>query len=313
MTDAYRTSAFLCPVCANVALREFSGRLVCDECQGMQLSADDFAESIREIDGSKDQLTISDQTKAGKACPQCSQPMTTCSLTFGSLVVADGRLMRCASHGVWIPRDTMTAAYARASRRGGFRGLGATASTAAQRSGVRSGTDAASVISNMPSGHSGMSGAMASIAKAFGAGPASGGLAISNWQRVRPRAHTLFVSAHKGLPLDCPACKSPLSYQGDRWACTPCSGLFVENDALVAMVREMALAPWELPKSTGKPGDRGCPICHTPMIVEVLEGATIDRCDVHGVWFDEHELGQALHHASAPGHGLVAWLKRLFR
>lgn len=49
------------------------------------------------------------------------------------------------------------------------------------------------------------------------------------------------------------------------------------------------------------------------MIVEVLEGVTIDRCDVHGVWFDDPELEQALHHSSAPPDGLVAWLKRLFR
>jgi len=45
----------------------------------------------------------------------------------------------------------------------------------------------------------------------------------------------------------------------------------------------------------------------------VLEGVTIDRCDVHGVWFDDRELEQTLHHSSAPPHGLVAWLKRLFR
>jgi hypothetical protein len=39
---------------------------------------------------------------------------------------------------------------------------------------------------------------------------------------------------------------------------------------------------------------------------------TIDRCDIHGVWFDDHALEQTLLHASAPHHGLGAWLKRLF-
>jgi Zn-finger nucleic acid-binding protein len=159
-----------------------------------------------------------------------------------------------------------------------------------------------------------MSGAMAGIASAFGGGgPASGGLAISHWKQHRPRAHTLFVSAHKDVKLDCPACRVPLAYHGDRWACGTCRGLFVENEALVALVREMALAPWELPALAGRPGDRACPICKTPLIVEVLEGVTIDRCDVHGVWFDDRELEQALHHSSAPPDGLVAWLKRLFR
>jgi len=314
MTDAYRTSAFLCPVCDNASLREFHGRLVCDECQGMQLATDDFAESIREIDGSKDTVQITDAGAAGKACPQCKQAMTTCSLAFGSLAIVGGRIMRCATHGVWVPRDAMTAAYARASRRGGFRGMGATAGTSSRIGGGGGKSDAASIIANMPSAHSGMSGAMSSIANAFGAGgPASGGLAISQWQTNRPRAHTLFVSAHKDLALDCPACRVPLAYQGDRWACEKCVGLFVENEALVAMVREMALSPWELPVMTGKPGDRACPICKTPLIVEVLEGVTIDRCDVHGVWFDHPELEQALQHSSVPPHGLGAWLKRLFR
>jgi Zn-finger nucleic acid-binding protein len=310
--DAYRSSAFRCPVCANASLREFHGRLVCDECQGMQLATDDFAESIREIDGSTDAIAITDVGAARGTCPQCSQPMVECKLALGSLSIE--HLMRCATHGLWIPRDAMTAAYARASRRGGFRGMGATGAAPSRIGGGRAGgSEAASFIANMPSAHSGMSGPMAGIARAFGAGsPASSGLAISKWQHARPRAHTLFVSAHKNLPLACPACQVPLDYQGDRWACATCRGLFVENEALVALIREMALSPWELPAGAGKPGERACPICKTPLVVERLEGATIDRCDLHGVWFDEHELEQALHHAGTPSSGLGAWLKRLF-
>jgi hypothetical protein len=87
--------------------------------------------------------------------------------------------------------------------------------------------------------------------------------------------------------------------------------LFVETEALVAMVSDMALGPWALPATRGTAGDRACPICKTPMAVEPLEHVGIDRCDVHGVWFDDHKLEQALLHASPP-HGLVAWLKRLF-
>jgi ribosomal protein S27AE len=312
MTDAYRTSAFLCPVCGTAALREFHGRLVCDECLGMQLQADDFAESIREIDGSRDSFVIDDRGTAG-ACPQCKQPLATCDLTFGSMKLGGEGIMRCASHGLWIPRDVMMAAYARASRRGGFRGLGATGA-ATSRFGASNTSDAASVIANMPSAHSGMSSAMAGIASAFGAGgPASSGLAIGNWSQNRPRAHTLFVSAHKDLQLECPACDVSLAYHGDRWACGTCRGLFVENEAFVAMVREMALTAWELPAIVGTPGERACPICKTPMIVEVIEPVTIDRCDVHGVWFDDAELEQALYHVHAPPRGIGAWLKRLFR
>jgi hypothetical protein len=231
---------------------------------------------------------------------------------MGSLTFSGG-ILHCATHGLWVPRKAMTAAFARASRRGGFSGRGTTAATPA-RFGGGGGIDTASIVANMPSGHSGMSGAMAGIASAFGGGmPASGGLAISHWQHRRPRAHTIYVSAHKDQTLGCPACKKPLAYWGDRWRCETCPGLFVETDALVAMVVEMVSAPWELPKLTGAAGARVCAICETPMVVEVLEGVTIDRCTAaHGVWFDEHELEQVLHHASTPHSGLGAWIKRLF-
>ncbi|HSD90351.1 MAG TPA: zf-TFIIB domain-containing protein [Kofleriaceae bacterium] len=310
MSDAYRSGAVLCPVCPNAALRVFNERLVCDECQGMLLDPDDFAASIREIDGSEDALVATDTGSAGKLCPHCKQMMTTCKLKLGSFELK-GPFLRCSSHGIWVPRAAMTATFAKASRRSGFKGLGSTSSIAAGLSGAPN--NVAANVANMPSGHSGMSGAMAGIASAFGGGaPASSGLAISHWAHHKPRAHTLFVSAHKGQTLGCPACFVELAYQGDRWACSSCSGLFVENEALVAMVQEMALTAWEMPALSGKEGSRPCPICKTAMIVELLEAVTIDRCADHGVWFDNHELEQTLHHASAPASGLGPWLKRLF-
>jgi hypothetical protein len=278
----------------------------------MQLTDDDFAESIREIDGSTDSLVVTDRELTDKKCPHCSLAMKECKVTIGSLSV--GGILHCASHGLWVPRKAMTAAFARASRRGGFSGRGATAAPPSRFGGASGGSDTASFISNMPSAHSGMSGAMGGIAKAFGAGvPASAGLAISRWKIHRPRAHTLYVSAHKDVPLACPACKKPLAYWGDRWRCASCPGLFVETDAFVAMVSEMVNSPWEMPALGGKPGERTCSICEAPMIVEVLEGVTVDRCSsAHGVWFDEHELERVLHHASTPQTGLGAWIKRLF-
>lgn len=315
MTDAYRTSAFLCPVCEHAPLREFHDRYVCDECRGMQLSTDDFVGSIREIDGSTEPVDVVDRAGGGRPCPHCRQDMTSCALAIGTFEIAGPQLMRCARHGLWIPRDVMTAAYARASRRGGFRGSGAVAaspSPVSRRIDSIQPVATVTMIGNMPSAHSGMSAAMASIASAFGsAGGATDGLAIHG-ERYRPLAHTLFVSAHKDLTLACPSCDKPLAYQGDRWTCGRCHGLFVENEALVAMVSEMALAPWSLPATNGIAGDRACPICKTPMVVDPVEHVAVDRCDVHGVWFEDHKLEQALLHASAPPHGLVAWLKRLF-
>jgi len=279
----------------------------------MQLKADDLAESIREIDGSTDAVQIVDGKATEHKCPQCAVPMAACEVKIGKLEVSGG-LLRCKTHSLWVPRKAMTAAFARALRRGGFSGRGATSGVQSRFTGGSSGgMDAASFIGNMPSGHSGMSGAMAGIAKAFGAGsPASAGLAISHWQNRGPRAHTLYISAHKGKELACPACKGPLSYAGDRWACATCPGLFVETEALVAMVCEMVNGSWDMPALSGKAGARPCAICETPMVVELLEGVTVDRCaNAHAVWFDEHELEQVLHHAGQP-KGLGAWIKRLF-
>lgn len=279
----------------------------------MQLSPDDLAESIREIDGSTDAITISAGEASDRKCPHCSAPMTTCEVAIGSLEIRGG-LLHCAGHGLWVPRKALTGAFARASRRGGFAGRGATSGVTSRFGSSGGGTDAAAIIGNMPSGHSGMSGAMASIANAFGGGAAaSSGLAISHWQNRRPRVHTIYVSAHKDKPLACPACKQPLAYWGDRWRCASCPGLFVETEALVAMVCEMVNAPWEMPPLTGTAGERVCAVCETSMTVDVLEGVTVDRCTTaHGVWFDELELERVLHHASTPPRGLGAWIKRLF-
>ena len=315
MTDAYRTSGFVCPTCPNSALREFQSRLVCDECNGMLLSADDLVGSIHELDGSlTGALEYLDEKPAKAACPRCRGPMSTCGIKLGALAIGD-TFLHCARDGVWFPRAKMTALFARVSRSGGFRGLGATSAVGASAGhGVNAGGSFnASTVGNMPSGHGGMSGAMAGIANAFGGGsPASSGLAISHWGSNRPRVHTLFVSAHKDRELTCPACKATLAYQGDRWACATCAGSYVENAALAALVEEMALRPWTLPPVSGKPGERGCPICATAMIVELLEGVTIDRCADHGVWFDDTELQDALHHASVEPSGLAGWVKHLF-
>jgi Zn-finger nucleic acid-binding protein/ribosomal protein S27AE len=311
MTDAYRTSGFMCPTCPNSALREFQDRLVCDECNGMLIADDDVVASVQELDGSDDALEVHDATPAKAACPRCRGAMSTCGLKIGSLALT-GTFLRCASDGIWFPRDAMTAMFARVSRRGGFRGFGAGSSNAG---GVRGpASSGGAMVSNMPSGHGGMSGAMAGIANAFGGGsPASSGLAISHWGNNRPRVHTLFVSAHKDRQLGCPSCtNTKLAYQGDRWACTACAGSFVENAGLAAMVEEMALRPWTLPPVSGAPGERACPICATAMIVELLEAVTIDRCAEHGVWFDDTELQAALHHASAEPTGLAGWVKHLF-
>jgi Zn-finger nucleic acid-binding protein len=312
VTDVYRTSPFTCPVCTTSSLREYQDRLVCDECNGMLIDTEDLRMSVGEIDGSSDTLELVDeQRSASTACPQCHHPMSWCALQLGDMKI-DGTFLRCDRDGVWFPRDAMTALFARVSRRGGFRGLGAVGRAPASRSTGGNRNPATSFVANMPSADSGMSAAMASIQ--FGAGgPASGALAIGQRQSRRPRVHALFVSAHKDRRLGCPSCKeAELHYQGERWECAACAGTFVETAALTAMIEEMSQQPWDAPAVYGAPGDRACPICSTAMVVEVLEAVTVDRCSTHGVWFDDTELQAALHHASSGAGGIGAWLKRLF-
>lgn len=311
MTDVYRTSGFACPTCPSAALRAFQNRLVCDECNGMLIGTDDIAAAIHELDGSSEPLALVDDRPAEAACPRCRAPMVTCALRLGSLDLPD-RFLHCTHDGIWFPRDAMTALFARVSRRGGFRGLGAVGGGGGGERGTASSGGA--MVANMPSGHGGMSGAMTSIQNAFGgSAAASSGLTISRWQDRRPRVHTLFVSAHKDRRLGCPSCEeTALDYAGDRWTCATCAGSFVENAALAAMIMEMSHQPWNVPPVSGAPGERACPICNAAMLVEVLEAVTIDRCVAHGVWFDDTELQTALHHVSGDPQGIGGWLRRLF-
>ena len=77
------------------------------------------------------------------------------------------------------------------------------------------------------------------------------------------------------------------------------------------MVIEMTGKPWEPPAVQGGAGERACPVCDKPMLVEVLSAVTIDRCAGHGVYFDPDELQTALQHAAEPHH-VGSFLQRLF-
>jgi hypothetical protein len=146
--------------------------------------------------------------------------------------------------------------------------------------------------------------------------------AIGGYELPRPLVHTLFVSAFRGMKLECPACSTMLEFAGDRWACTKCAGNFVEDSALVAMISDILHKPWEMPVQAGPPadgvqlsnaGERKCPVCAKAMGVEKFEGVTVDRCGGHGTWFDDQELSSALLHAGDPPSHLGGWLQKLFR
>jgi len=305
MTDPYRSTDVVCPSCTSAAvpLREFQGRLVCDECGGMLLEVADFRDSLRETDGSVDELVVVEMNPVGRPCPRCQVDLAWCVVHYGKLELS-GAFQACAKHGIWVARDAMTKVFALVARRVSGRGT---------RGGGAGGTSKILHYGNLAGG--GMSGAMNSIASAFGSSAGSaGGLRVSSWASSRPRVHTLYVSAHKDKRLGCPTCQdTALAFAGDRWPCTTCEGTFVENAALEAMVQDLRTAPWEVPVVSGAPGERECPVCRAKMIVEVLEAVTIDRCGAHGVWFDEHELQDALQHVQSPEpSGVGGWIKKLF-
>lgn len=265
----------------------------------MLLAADDLAKSIHELDGRSGGVAFSEDSPCAKPCPRCAGEMKLAKVEVSNIRL-HGELMHCARDGVWVPQGVLAGAFALASRRG--------------HAGSAHGTRAYGGVSGSPPfpgvGRGGVT--MVDSRAAFGGGVATAGLAISQWADTRPRVHTLFVSAYKDRTLGCPACKdTKLHFAGDRWACAACGGCFVEDAALSAMVIEMTGKPWEPPAVQGGPGERACPVCDKPMLVEVLAAVTIDRCAGHGVYFDPDELQTALQHAAEPQH-VGSFLQRLF-
>jgi Zn-finger nucleic acid-binding protein len=300
MEDAYRSSPHVCPKCGNTALREFAHRVVCDECEGMLIAVDDLATSVHELDGKSGEVRFEAAESAKPTCPRCDKPMQTAEVIVGKIKLY-GRSLYCAHDGVWVDRGVLAGVFALASRGNHSHSQGRTYG------------GAGNLASNIPGQSSGFGGALNSIRGAFGSGaPADSGLSISHWGTSRPRVHTLFVTAFKDRTFACAACAGPaMEFRGDRWECTSCHGVFVEDAALSAMVSEMTNAPWTLPETKGSDGDRVCPVCSKTMSSEKLETVGIDRCAGHGVFFDHDELGNLLEHAGQP-HEVGSWVHRLF-
>jgi ribosomal protein S27AE len=291
----YREGEPRCPTCAS-PLRDHQQRLVCDHCQAMLIADADFVRAVDELAGGGAQLAVFDVLDDERPCPRCGGPASTCRLSIGPTVLAD-RYLRCVTHGMWLPQSAMADVFARASRRahvgaGGARTYGGVAT-----------------LPSMPGG--GMTGAMRSIAGAFGAGePATSNLGINSGVGIS-HVHTVFVSAYKNRALACPTCaSSALEFQGDRWACATCGGAFVETAALAGMVEDITGEPFELHEPKGAASPHACPVCTAPMVADELEARAIERCPEHGVWFSAHVLAAVLEHAASPEphHG---WLYRL--
>lgn len=288
---AFRSSTGSCPQCQS-PLREHAQRMVCDSCQGMLVTSHDLAASIHELGAATaTELEASDVEASIAACPRCGNAMQSCAMRLGTHALK-GKFLRCVTDGVWLSQDQLVGELARGSRKGHAGGGGGLASAAS---------------------------AYAAVAPKGSAAAAAAGVGRAFTQNQRtpigyapPRVRIAFVSAFKGRELTCPACASQLAFRGDQWVCASCSGTFVENAALVAMVQEITQAYWEIPASAGVEGARACPACSAKMTVDRYQSVEIDRCAADGVWFDEAELATMLMEATEPPKSTGGWLRRLF-
>lgn len=114
--------------------------------------------------------------------------------------------------------------------------------------------------------------------------------------------------AYRDQRGDCPRCRGVLDADPRpdemRLSCVSCGGTFLGNDAMHQSFRPI-VEQLQLPPSTVPLLPLRCPVCKEPMrrfLVEVAKGSvTLDRCDRHGVWFDDPELDRIL--AAVTGRG----------
>lgn len=102
----------------------------------------------------------------------------------------------------------------------------------------------------------------------------------------------------------CPGCERNLKPWGTRTEryemCPRCDGVFVDEPTLDALCDVMRLGAAMLPLATLAPGAgtekaRRCPVCRDAMAKVYPRGAAdesplLDRCGLHGLWFDKNEL-----------------------
>lgn len=102
----------------------------------------------------------------------------------------------------------------------------------------------------------------------------------------------------------CPRCGRGLDPSGRRLYCGACSGALVTEDELRELIATMAAGSadgpagprplaLELPPGPDEPL-RTCPRCPARMTKHLFYGMLVDRCEAHGIWFDDQELQAAL-------------------
>jgi Zn-finger nucleic acid-binding protein len=272
-------------------LREFHGRLVCDQCQGVLMTEPDLVGACRDLNNVEVEVAVGDETRQRESCPRCGDPMQLAQLTIAGKK-SKAFVLRCGKDGLWLPQRGLAHVLA-VSTRGGAMGI--------QHGG--------------PGLAGGASPTNADGHPTAARGPATAALRIGQWHQRRKTSPKLTpINIYADRTLACPACDAELAFGGDRWSCVSCAGTFLQNETLEGLVLDMSGSAWSVPPPEGPSGARKCPVCEKLMLVEDIERVLIDRCASHGLWFDAKELAVALERASGQfdATGIRAWLSRLF-
>jgi Zn-finger nucleic acid-binding protein len=125
--------------------------------------------------------------------------------------------------------------------------------------------------------------------------------------------------------VDCANCKNPMITAEledvEIDFCSGCGGIWLDAGELESLLSDEAhvrqVAALFSPAADCHEKPRKCPICRKRMDkVNVATGNDItllDRCPVHGLWFDRGELKHALEYAALDQNGrIVQFLKELF-
>src|SRR5262245_17385621 len=99
--EPYRTAGLRCPICADMPLREYQGRLICDECHGMLLDGADLAKACGDLVGKDITLEFDREKPTERMCPKCERPMTSCSVHFTPMK-AKADVLHCERDGIWL-------------------------------------------------------------------------------------------------------------------------------------------------------------------------------------------------------------------
>ena len=120
--------------------------------------------------------------------------------------------------------------------------------------------------------------------------------------------------------MNCPVCKTALAAAGRTYRCQKCDGAWVAADVVVPMMEQSASTLVELPwRANTEDHVRACPACGKDMETVALGTVALDRCELHGVWFDARELAEVLHQAKKfraephPHESLVGRLVKLVK